>query len=61
MPSRIDGSPVMISAVVRSRLANFEVDSARNRPATIPIGIAKSAAMPSMTSDPTIAFEIPPI
>ena len=51
----------MISAVVRSALANFEADSARNRPATTPIGIANSAATPSMTSEPMIAFEIPPI
>jgi len=61
MPSRIEGRPVMISAVVRRALANFEVDSARNSPAMMPIGIAKSAATPSMTSEPMIAFEIPPM
>jgi len=51
----------MISAVVRNTFANLDVDSARNRPAMTPIGIAKSAATPSMTSEPTIAFEIPPM
>ena len=61
MPSRIEGSPVMISAVVRSPLANREDDWARNRPAMMPIGIANRAAMPSMTSDPMMALEIPPI
>ena len=37
MPSRIDGSPVMISAVVRRAFANLELDSARNSPAMIAI------------------------
>ena len=38
MPSRIDGSPVMISAVDRSSFANLDDDSAMSRPAMIPIG-----------------------
>ena len=60
MPTVMDGTPVITSAVNRTAAATLPSDSARNSPHSRPSGTVMTVAMNPISAVPTMAFHTPP-